>query len=333
MAPSDNSLSGHKIVDEFLKSPLQVFSMGAAIEIGLIRLYLDADSYSLDGLSERLDIDGKGLRDLVEILSAYDMFAIRNGKSIATSRCKEVLKFYDLLKWKVWYMHHIYADMMNAKGLILSDFDIRESKIIDLWDYSKEPSSLEWVTFMRTLTKYDAPYLIDAVDFSQYKDILEIGGNAGELALQIAREYPDSRITIVDMDTVCKVGERYISSFPQKNQITFQGKDMFNDELDGKKDIVILKSVLHDHSESKVRVLLKRSYDCLKKGGKILIYELEKINLTDRTAIEDNLMYITFWGCFKVPGYYQGLLEEIGFQDFRTQKIEENGFFILTARR
>src|SRR5207249_941511 len=94
----------------------------------------------------------------------------------------------------------------------------REARLFQLFDYSRcfDPSPANrnsarlWMRFTTALTRYEAPVCLKHHDFGSHRLMLDIGGNSGEFALQACRKHPALRATVLDLPTVCAVGQEHI---------------------------------------------------------------------------------------------------------------------------
>lgn len=139
----------------------------------------------------------------------------------------------------------------------MSHFD----EVAKNWD--EKPSRL-------ALAKAVSDAMEEAVDFSG-KDLLELGCGTGLVGLSFATVA--KRLNGVDSS------EKMVEVFNQKakdlglTNAKAERKDFFTDELE-KADIIFSSMVMH-HIEDNVGAV-KRSYELLKSGGKLLIADLDE---------------------------------------------------------
>jgi acetylserotonin N-methyltransferase len=116
-----------------------------------------------------------------------------------------------------------------------------------------------------------------------------------------------------------------VAAMPLANEIVAQssvakrielvGGDFFSDALPGA-DLYALGRILHDWSEDKIRVLLKRIYDALPSQGGVLIAEklLREDKSGPRWAQMQSLNMLTCTeGKERTLNEYEALLSEAGF--------------------
>jgi LynF/TruF/PatF family peptide O-prenyltransferase len=342
MEHSKKELYKYKVVDEFLGGPIEICSIMTALNIGLIH-ELKKGKVDVSIFCRKKSLQYGGVLNLVKILIANKVIADMGSSKIQYSpRFKEAMKFEDLLFWKAWYLIKIYKDIINNfKRMVLSDFKVNNSSASRIFDYESwnrkieddNQNNVNGIKFMSTLTKYDAIGLLDNFDFSNVNNILDIGGNSGELALRIVQKYPKKNITVIDFESVCEFGRKHVFNSIGKSNIIFEPGDFFKCDFGNNRGLVILKSVLNDHSTDKVTTILQKAYDCIRNGGKILIYEFEKKSLDSEKCLKENVLFLNFWNCFRSCEEYENIMNKIGFINFKRIKIKENGFFLLIAEK
>ena len=71
------------------------------------------------------------------------------------------------------------------------------------------------------LTRYEAAVCMDHHDFSQYRRMLDVGGNSGEFVLRICRRYPDISAAVFDLPLVCELGQEHVRGTAEADRISF----------------------------------------------------------------------------------------------------------------
>lgn len=319
------------VVDDFLKSPLLVSSLLSFFDLKLVNYIKKNESCTLEELLLKFEIKEYSLKILFEVLKLYDVFDFCENRINFSNKFKVALKYEDLLLAKLRYSKLIYYDMVrNFKQFVVrDDFDISKNKLFKLFWLDET----KWIEFIGVLTKYDSVGILKNFNFSNINRVLELGGNCGELALNIVSHYSHIKYEIIDLYSVCSYGEKRVNSFDKQNNISFQKKNFFQDDWENDFDLVILKSVLHDHSFDKVQFLLEKIFNKFKEGQQILIYEYGEKKISNETVLNKYLFTYNFWKCFRTPDYYINMLKKIGFKNLNLIKIEENGFFLITGKK
>lgn len=120
--------------------------------------------------------------------------------------------------------------------------------------------------------------------------ILDLGCGAAAWSLAFALADQNAQIVAVDFPEVLEVAQNYVKRLRATKQYEFQGGDYHELDL-GKADydIIILGHICHMEGEAGSRKLIKRCYDALKPGGKLLVAEFVANDL--KTGPEIPLMF------------------------------------------
>jgi SAM-dependent methyltransferase len=191
----------------------------------------------------------------------------------------------------------------------------------------------QWVRFVSTYARYVAPRLLARHDFSAYRQLLDFGGNNGELAIQLCWSYPDLRVTIFDIPVVCDIGTERVAGSGLGDRINFVSGDARVDTLPSGFDAVVFSSVLCDHETEIVNLFLQKAYASLKRGADIVIWEPYKFDIEHDGYSEADMDLFPFAPTLGPPDRYVDLLPAAGFEMLRTSTDDEVRFLYTTAKR
>lgn len=203
----------------------------------------------------------------------------------------------------------------------------------------EDPAMLElfWEA-MHSLSTFTARALGEAVDFSSYEQLLDVGGGSGAYDIELCRRYPQLRSTVHDLPFVTEIAARKVEESGLSDRIQTAAGDFFADPaLPEGHDVILLSMILHDWNEEHDREILRKCYDALPSGGCIVISELlvndEKTGPPPAALMSLNMLIETE-GRNYTPAEYSSWLEETGFTDTRTVWFDAPGANgAVTARR
>ncbi len=124
---------------------------------------------------------------------------------------------------------------------------------------------------MAAFTLRSLPGLLDQADLSTVSRLLDIGGGDGCTARAIARRFPGIEVTIFDLPSVATLASQSLSPSEEENVKVCAG-DFLRDPFPQGVDAVLFSHVLEVFNEEDICGLLRRAYDSLCSGGRILIY-------------------------------------------------------------
>ena len=329
-------------VDSFLKSIVDARALGTAFELRLIDYLYENHSISLDDLDKRFEGDSRGLQLLVDLLIANQVIKKYNGEIKLSRQFIKALQYRDLLETKLEFANLVVPDFIDLFTSLINNPDRfnRNARIFDLFgyhrcfDYSPENYELteRWVRITTSLTRYEAQVCTKYHDFGRYQHILDIGGNSGEFVLQICKNFPGIHASVFDLPLVCDIGIEHIHSKGKADRISFIKGNALADVLPKGFDLITFKSMLHDWPEKEAKQFIARASRSLEPGGTLLIFERGPVEVAETTLSYSMIPFLLFFRSFRSPAVYVEHLEDLGFQDIKTQRINlEMPFFLVTG--
>lgn len=170
---------------------------------------------------------------------------------------------------------------------------------------------------MHSLSIMTARALGQAVEFSRYRRLLDIGGGSGAFDIEPCKLYAGLRAMVFDLPAVAAIAAEKVAHARLADRIETVGGSFFGEFPQGH-DLQLFSMIMHDWDEAKNKALLRRSYDALAHGGAVVISEL-LVN-DDKTgpapaALMSLNMLIETEGQNYTPAGYAGWLAEAGFRD------------------
>lgn len=117
-----------------------------------------------------------------------------------------------------------------------------------------------------------SPGVVSAFDLSRFRQLVDLGGATGHLAIAACERYPRLRATVFDLPQVIPLARATVQQSPARERIECAAGDFFGDALPPA-DLYALGRILHDWSEEKINRLLARIVAALPPGGALLIAE------------------------------------------------------------
>ncbi|CTQ56370.1 Demethylspheroidene O-methyltransferase [Roseibium album] len=355
------STSARPPEDTFLGSFLGAIAINAALKTGVITTLAQTDGLSLSSLN----LPPHSARILVAMLvdagvcECHDKQASGEPKVALTSAFTKVYRERrTTLEQKLAFLLLASRDLLDGFPALLSDLPafMRRSETFSLFRYDKAIDKTEeniahtrlWVDYVTALSEAESGKLITAIDLTNCRRLLEIGGNTGAFAHGLLKEYPALEAVIMDLPVVCDLGEAYAADLPERSRLQFLPGDARRDtwpNIAGQvPDVVLFKSVLHDWPPPDTALMLDRAKDALAPGGRIVI--CERGPLADEMPLElgedeqQNLLPFTmaanivFSPFYRPASFYVSALAERGFEDIKVREAQvEMTFNIVSGRK
>lgn len=183
---------------------------------------------------------------------------------------------------------------------------------------------------MHSLSIFTARVLGDAIDFSRFARVLDVGGGSGAYDIELCRRYPHLSATVFDLPFVTELAEAKVRAAGLDGRITMAAGDFFADAaLPEGHDVILLSMIMYDWSEQHDREILRKCYEALPSGGAVIICELlvnDELTGPPAAALMSlNMLVETERGCNYTPAQYAAGLTDTGFRDIHTVWFEAAG--------
>lgn len=146
-------------------------------------------------------------------------------------------------------------------------------------------------------------------DFSNYKTLCDIGGSGGALSAQVVLNNKHMQCTSFDLPAVEPIAKENLKNMGLTGKVTTTSGDFFTDEFP-KADVITMGNILHDWGKEEKKILIKKAYEALPKGGAFVVIE----NVIDRDRRKN---------AFGLLMSLNMLIETPGGYDFSTSDFEE----------
>jgi hypothetical protein len=302
----------------------------AATELGLFT-ELARSPMDLESLRQRLGLHPRSARDFFDALVALGLLDRVNGRYSNTPEADHYLD-----RTKPQYIGGI-LEMCNARLYAFWGSLTEALRTGEPQNEAKSggenffgqlystPEKLEG--FLKAMSGISLPAagaISEKFPFGRYKSFADVGVAQGAVPVQIALAHPHLSGIGYDLPAVQPVFERYIATKGFANRIRFQAGDFFKDPLP-KVDVIIMGHILHDWDLERKKLLIRKAYEALPKGGAFIVYEA-LIDDDRRENAFGLLMSLTM--LIETPGGFdytgaecQKWMREAGFEKTRVEHL------------
>ncbi len=264
------------------------------------------------------------LRRLLEALARLGIFVVdidgrfRNNALSETLRTehpagvrREAVFLGSPLLWKPW--GELYETVTTGKPA----FDEVYGK--PFFDYlAGHPDEAE--IFNRAMSADSAALtsFVAAYDFSQFKQIVDVGGGQGALLRVILSSNPDVHGVLYDLPKVV-AGATDLRAGEVAARCKILEGDFFKAVPEGG-DAYVLKSIIHDWSDEEALVILRNCRHAISHDGKLLLIEhvlRPPSNEPDPSGLMDLMMMVLLSGRERTESHFRALLQKAGFSLIR----------------
>ena len=189
---------------------------------------------------------------------------------------------------------------------------------------------------MHNLTVPDAQEIVDAVDFTPYRCLLDVGGTSGALVIAALRKYQHLQGIVFEQPAVCAIADDYLRQYGVDDRARTHPGDFFEQgSLPAEADVIALGWILHDWPDEQCHAILRHCFEALQPGGAILVCE----KLLDEsgtgpllTTLMDLHALVSTGGQERSAGVYGAWLEQAGFKDVDVRLLEGSRDLVIAHK-
>lgn len=223
------------------------------------------------------------------------------------------INYSDRVMWTMWGNledavregTHRWRQTYGWDGPIFSSF------------FKTDEAMREFLMGMHGFGMLTSPKIVSALDLSRFRHWVDLGGATGHLAIAACRRYRDLSATVFDLPVAVPLAREIVGQTEVAERVAVVGGDFFTDDLPPG-DLYSLGRILHDWSEDRIRLLLRKIFAALPSGGGVLIAEKlinDSLDGPPWAQLQDLNMLIVTEGRERTLAQYESLLSEAGFVD------------------
>ena len=279
-------------------------------------------------------------------LSAGDISAKINSNVCATETFLDAMVSLDLLQKdndKYFNTEEGKEIFINGRDRYIGDIVILQDVMWDAWSrlsdsvISGEPArkpdmfqaerneTRNFITAMHNTAMSVAPIISREIDLSDCKTMIDLGGGAGTYSVFFCTGNSNLKATILDLPGTLKITKELISNSSVANRIKLIEGD-FNKEIKGQYDVAFLSNIIHGEGEQENTALIRRVYNALNSGGKIIIQDFildnDKASPCFPALFSLNMLLFTENGRTYSFQEIEGWLKEAGFCDLTRMDLK-----------
>jgi cyclopropane fatty-acyl-phospholipid synthase-like methyltransferase len=184
-----------------------------------------------------------------------------------------------------------------------------------------------------------APAVAAELNLKGRRHLYDLGGGPGVYSVEMARRWPDLRVTVVDLPNVVKVGREIVDGYPDvRDRVAFLACDLSEDALPKGADVAFLSHVIHGEPEDGVRSLFAKVAAILPAGGLFIVRDFflspDRTQPPGASLFSLNMLVATHGGRSYSAKECEAWLRKVGFSKVTYRKSRaapETGY--LYARK
>lgn len=237
---------------------------------------------------------------------------------------------YVKLQHHVMYkgMFHFYDSIKEYSNVGLKEFDGDEPTLYQRLSHDPEVKQI-FQDAMQELSVHANQDLVENVDFSDIKSLVDVGGGNGYNAIQLVKNFEGLHAAVFDLPTVCPITEQKINESGVQNRLSVIPGNCFEDEFPSGADCFIFCHFCTIWSKDENQFLFEKAYRALPANGKIVIFNMMQNNdetgpLTAALGSGYFLAIATGKGMLYTWAEYEEWMKASGFRDIKSIKLAQD---------
>jgi len=280
-------------------------------------------------ICELLDVAPRPARAMLSVCASLDLVERRDDRYALTPMGEDYLlaesPTYVGGYFRIMVSTYEMGSYENVREAVLSDRPqaYEDPGAMEEWSKTLEEQS-EWAAAftrsMHSISMAPASAWPAAFDLSEHRTFLDVGGGSGAHAIAAVSEWPELEAVVFDLPFVCEVTREFVGRAELEGRIRTHAGDMWKVPFP-EADVHFYSQVLHDHPPDRCRWLIRKSFEALPSGGRILIHELllddDEGGPLPVATVGVAMLLLTQGQQFTAP-QLRGMLEEAGFREVET---------------
>lgn len=203
-------------------------------------------------------------------------------------------------------------------------------------DESEGDSLRDFICGMAEISRGASREVLEKVDFSPFRRMLDLGGGPATAALEFARQYPQLRCVVFDLPEALAIAGEEISRYGLTDRVQTRPGDYYQDEFGEGFDLVYISNIIHSMSPADTAMIARKTRQALLPGGSVMIKEffLDDDRTTPATAayFSINMLVATEGGKSYTLRETRQILHEAGFHEFQTVDLSAASRLLIARK-
>lgn len=222
-----------------------------------------------DQLAAALRADPRGVRILCDALVSLQIFEKTEGRYRNSAEANRFLRTDSPESRAASLLH---AAVLYQRWGALYD-SVKEGRGAD--DDKVDPrlatDKAAFASAMADIGRVSARQTAAALELSEVRRLLDIGGGPAVYAIELARRHPSLKVVVCDDAETLQTARRNVRQAGLEDRISFLPGDAFESDLGGSYDAVFISNLVHIFSAERNRLLVGRCAEVLQPGGRLII--------------------------------------------------------------
>jgi ubiquinone/menaquinone biosynthesis C-methylase UbiE len=256
-------------------------TLSAAVQFDLFTLLGRRGPLTRAQLAEALHIAEQPARILLLGLVTCGLLRRRGAAYVATPLADQLFNrdrprnIADVVLWQHFInyraMGHFHEALRANRNTGLAEFPGDEPT---LYQRLAHDPALEKIfqDAMEAISRQSNHLLAEAIDFNQFKHIVDVGGGNATNIIRLAQKYPHLKADVFDFPSVCAIAREKVAAAGLSDRLGAVPGDCFADEFPTGVDGILFCHFLTIWSPEQNRALLQKACRALTPGGVVIVF-------------------------------------------------------------
>lgn len=250
----------------------------SAVELRLFAELSEVGPLDGEELCQRLGLHPRSARDFFDALVALGMLARTDGRY---SNTPETDHFLDpakptymggMLEMANARLYTFWGSLTEALRTGQPQNEVKTGGDFFETLYADPEKLAQFTSAMSGLSSAAGDAIAAKFPWRDYGSVIDIGCAQGAVSVAIATVHDHLTGGGFDLPPVQPIFDSYVARFGLADRLSFTPRDLFADPLPGA-DVLIMGHILHDWDMDQKRLLLRKAYAALPKGGALIVYD------------------------------------------------------------
>lgn len=244
-------------------------ALHAGVKLGVFSK-VGSEALTAEEVAIRVNGSADGVARLLNALTAMRLLEKRNGRFTCSPSVRARLSQDSpaYLGHIMMHHHHLMESWARLDQSVSSGRPIRERTSV-----SREEWRESFLMGMFNLAMALAPRMVEAVELSSRRSLLDLGGGPGTYAIHFCLKNPAMKATVFDLPTTRPFAEQTIARFSLSERIAFADGNYHDDEIPGRYDVAWLSHILHAEGADDCLKIIRKAVAALQPGGMLIVHE------------------------------------------------------------
>lgn len=207
---------------------------------------------------------------LLNALTAMHLIEKEDGRYFNTEAGKQFLTkdSSEYIGYIIRHHHHLADSWTRLDQAVETGAPVRK-RVSDRDEEARESFLMGMFNMAMNL----APRLVTAIDLSDRRHLLDLGGGPGTYAIHFCLNHLKLKATVYDLPTTGPFALKTIETFGLSDRIEFIAGDYLKKEIQGHYDVAWLSQILHAEGFADCQRIIEKVVSVLDPGGLIMIHE------------------------------------------------------------